>query len=186
MTPISFDLTDFYQVLILSLPLVVGGILHMIVVKMDILSYLKKPIHHRWFGVNKTWRGFFIMPLATWPGVLLAQSWEPSLDLSSPLLVGEASWFLALVLGLAYCLPELPNSYLKRRMGIKEGLTSERHKFLFLILDQADSAFGCLIAYKIILPISWPVFWATILFGIVIHPLFNLMLYQLKIRKNPF
>ena len=126
------------------------------------------------------------MPLATWPGVLLAQSWEHSLDLSSPLLEGHASGFLALVLGLAYCLPELPNSYLKRRMGIKEGLTSERHKFLFLLLDQADSAVGCLIAYKIMLSISWPVFWATILFGIVIHPLFNLLLHQLKIRKNPF
>ncbi len=186
MTPLSFDLMDFYRVLILSLPLVVGGILHMIVVKLDILSYLKKPIHHRWFGVNKTWRGFFIMPLATWPGVLLAQSWERSLDLSSPLLVGQASGLLALVLGLAYCLPELPNSYLKRRMGIKEGLTSERYKVVFLILDQADSALGCLIAYKIMLAISWPVFWATILFGIVIHPLFNLLLHQLKIRKNPF
>ena len=126
------------------------------------------------------------MPLATWPGVLLAQSWEHSLDLSSPLLVGHATWFLALVLGLAYCLPELPNSYLKRRMGIKEGLTSERYKFFFIILDQADSALGCLIAYKILLAISWPVCWATILFGIVIHPLFNLILYQLKIRKNPF
>jgi hypothetical protein len=126
------------------------------------------------------------MPLATWPGVLLAQTWEPSLDLSSPLLVGHPSWLLALVLGLAYCLPELPNSFLKRRMGIKEGLTSERHKFFFIILDQADSALGCLIAYKIMLSISWQVFWATVLFGIVIHPLFNLMLYQLKIRKNPF
>jgi hypothetical protein len=107
----------------------------------------------------------------------LAQSWDSSLDLSSPLLIGQASWFLALVLGIAYCLPELPHAYLKRRMGIKEGLKSERHKFLFLILDQADSAFGWPLAYKIILPISWPVFWATILFGIVIHPLFNLMLY---------
>ncbi len=81
---------------------------------------------------------------------------------------------------------ELPNSYVKRRMGIKEGLTSERYRAFFIIMDQADSAIGCLIAYKLILDLSWSVFWGSIFFGTVIHLLFNLLLYSLKIRKNPF
>lgn len=158
----------------------------MIVVKKDILSYFKKPIHHRWFGANKTWRGFIIMPLATWPGVVVSQNIEKLLDLSSPLLVSHSSFFLAILLGIAYCLAELPNSFLKRRLGIKEGTTSERYKIFFIILDQADSAFGCLIAYNLFLPISWPIFWGTIIFGTVIHLFFNVLLYSLKIRKNPF
>ena len=183
-TLLSFE--DFIRILLLALPLVFGGILHMIVVKIDTLSYLKKPIHNRWFGYNKTWRGFFIMPLATWPGVLIAQSIEHLLDLSTPLFTSHSSFLLALILGLAYCLAELPNSYLKRRLGIKEGTTSERYKICFIILDQADSAIGCLIAYKLFLVISWPVFWGTIIFGTAIHLFFNVLLYCLKIRKNPF
>ena len=158
----------------------------MIIVKKDILSYLKKPIHQRWFGSNKTWRGFFVMPLATWPGVILAQSCERVLDLSTPLFLTHSSFVLAVVLGFAYCLAELPNSYLKRRLGIKEGQTSEKNKALFIILDQADSATGCLIAYKLVLSISWPVFWATIIIGMGIHFVINLLLYFLKLRKNPF
>jgi CDP-diacylglycerol--serine O-phosphatidyltransferase len=183
-TLLSID--DFQRILLLALPLVIGGILHMIVVKTDILSYFKKPIHHRWFGVNKTWRGFLIMPLATWPGVFIAQSIEKLLDLSTPLFVGSSTLVLAFILGTAYCLAELPNSYLKRRLGIKEGMTADKHKIFFIILDQADSAFGCLIAYKLYLSIPWNIFWGTIVFGTVIHLFLNVLLYGLKIRKNPF
>ncbi len=186
MTSTLLNFEDFHRIILLAMPLVFGGILHMIVVKKDILSYFKKPIHHRWFGANKTWRGFIIMPLATWPGVVIAQSLEKLFDLSTPLLLSHSSFFLAFILGVAYCLAELPNSYLKRRLGIKEGTTSERYKIFFILLDQADSAFGCLIAYKLVLPISWPVFWGTIIFGTVIHLFFNVLLYSLKIRKNPF
>lgn len=181
-----FNSEDILRILLLSLPLVIGGILHMVAVKRDILSYLKKPIHQRWFGANKTWRGFIIMPLATWPGVILGQWIESLVDLSTPLLLTTSSIVLAVALGLAYCLAELPNSFIKRRIGIKEGQTSERGKIFFIILDQADSAFGCLIAYKLLIPISWSIFWGTIIFGTIIHLFFNLLLYSLKIRKNPF
>ena len=177
---------DLLRILLLSLPLVFAGILHMIAVKRDTLSYFKKPIHQRWFGVNKTWRGFLIMPLATWPGVMIVQWLESLADLSTPLLAGTSSFILALALGLGYCLAELPNSFLKRRLGIKEGLTSDRYRIFFIILDQADSAFGCLLAYMLLIPITWSIFWGTIIFGTIIHLFFNLLLYTLKIRKNPF
>lgn len=158
----------------------------MIAVKADILSYLKKPIHQRWFGQNKTWRGFFIMPLATWPGVVLAQKLETLFDLNTPLLISQPAWLLALVLGLGYCLAELPNSFVKRRLGVKEGQTSDRFKWFFVILDQADSAFGCMLAYRILLPISWTTIVLTIVFGTVIHLVINVTLYKVGIRKNPF
>lgn len=177
---------DYLRILLLVLPLVVGGILHMVVVKADILSYLKKPIHQRWFGMNKTWRGFVVMPLATWPGVWLAQEVEKLSDLSTPLLLNHSSFFLAFILAIAYCLAELPNSFIKRRLGIKEGQTSDRWKVFFIVMDQFDSASGCLIAYKLTLGISWPLFWITIAFGMLIHFIINLILYSFKLRKNPF
>ena len=182
----SLPAHELLRVFLLSVPLIVGGIIHMIAVKVDILSYLKKPIHHRWFGLNKTWRGFVVMPLATWPGVILAQKIEPLFDLNTPLLTTVPSWLLALLLGLGYCLAELPNSYIKRRLGIKEGQTSNRYKWFFVILDQADSAIGCLLAYRLVLPVSWTTVILTIILGTIIHLLINVLLYTAGIRKNPF
>ncbi len=182
----SIHSANFIRAFLLSLPLIVGGILHMVAVKADILSYLKKPIHQSLFGANKTWRGFFIMPLATWPGVLLAQYIEVVVDLNTPLLTTTSSWLLAIYLGYGYCLAELPNSFLKRRLGIKEGLTSDRFKWTFIILDQADSAIGCMVAYKFLVDISWTDFWLTIILGTLIHLVFNILLFKAKIRKNPY
>lgn len=177
---------EFLQIWLLALPLVVGGIIHMVIVKMDILSYLKKPIHHSWFGANKTWRGFLVMPLATWPGVVMSRHIEMLAETTAPLFIPHPSFTLALVLGLAYCLAELPNSFLKRRLGILEGQTSSRYKWFFVILDQADSAIGCLIAYKLLMPISWAVFLSTIFIGTFVHLFFNVLLFTIKLRKNPF
>ena len=177
---------ELLRVFLLSVPLIIGGIIHMIAVKADTLSYLKKPIHQRWFGLNKTWRGFFVMPLATWPGVLFAQYLETLFDLNTPLLIGQSSLLLSLALGIGYCLAELPNSYIKRRLGIKEGQTAEKYKWIFIIFDQVDSAFGCMIAYMLFIPVSVTTMVLTILFGTVLHLFINVSLYQVGIRKNPF
>lgn len=174
------------RVFLLSLPLVVGGIVHMIAVKADTLSYFKKPIHQSSFGQNKTWRGFIVMPLATWPGVLLAQKLESVFDLNTPLLVNNSSFILAMVLGLGYCLAELPNSFMKRKLGIKEGQTSNRYKWFFIILDQADSAIGCMLAYRLVISISFQTMALTVLFGTLIHLILNVLLYKIGVRKNPF
>ena len=171
---------------LLSLPLVIGGIIHMLVVKKDILSFFKKPINVKWFGQNKTWRGFLVMPLATWPGVLISQNLERLINPEEPLLLGITSWWPALALGWGYCLAELPNSFLKRKLGIKEGQTSEHHKWFFIILDQADSVFGCLVVYKLIIILPWNLFWGTFCFGTFVHLFINNLLYLIKIRKNPF
>ncbi len=177
---------ELIRVFLLLLPLIIGGVLHMVVVKVDILSYLKKPIHPRWFGQNKTWRGFFVMPFATLPGVWAAQGVESLFDLNTPLLIGHSSLLLALVLGLGYCLAELPNSFLKRRLGIKEGKTSEKGKWFFVILDQADSAFGCILAYSLIIPLSLMTMMLSIIIGTALHLIINITLYAVGIRKNPF
>ena len=182
----SFSTHDPVIVLLLCLPLMVGGVLHMAAVKGDILSYFKKPIHHRWFGLNKTWRGFIIMPLATWPGVLLTQFLEGLFDLNTPLLTPYPSGGLALLLGWGYCLAELPNSFIKRRLGIKEGQTADKKKWLFILIDQADSALGCMLAYLMILPLSQQIFWLAVATGALIHFLFNAILYQVGLRKHPY
>jgi hypothetical protein len=177
---------ELVRVFLLLVPLVIGGTIHMVAVKWNVLSYFKKPIHQRWFGLNKTWRGFIVMPFATWLGVILAQGLEKVADLNTPLLQDKSSFVLALALGLGYCLAELPNSFLKRRLGIKEGLTSQKYKWFFIILDQADSAFGCSIAYNILIPMSLLTMISMILLGTIIHLIINISLYLAGIRRNPF
>lgn len=126
------------------------------------------------------------MPIATWPGVVMSRHVEMLTETTSPLFIPLASFSVAIILGSAYCLAELPNSFLKRRLGILEGKTSPKNKWLFVILDQADSVLGCLLAYKLLMPISWPVFFGTLVTGTLVHLFFNVLLFALKLRKNPF
>lgn len=180
-----FTREDFLEVCILSIPLIIGGVLHMAVVKTNILSYFKKPIHKSSFGENKTWRGFVVMPLATFPGVLLAQKIEGMADLTTPLVFPHSALALSLALGTAYCLAELPNSFMKRRLGIRPGETSGKYKWFFVIIDQMDSVIGCLLAYMFFMKVRAPVFIGAVILGTGIHLLINNLLYVFGLRKNP-
>lgn len=111
----------------LQIPVVIGGCLHMLVVTKDWLPALKVPVQRRWFGANKTWRGFVMMPLLS--------------ALGGVCLGSEGITFGALA-GLAYVLAELPNSYFKRRLGVPPGQLPQRLRPLFLALDQTDSGLG--------------------------------------------
>ena len=172
--------------LYLSLPLVVSGVLHMAVVRMNSLKALNHPIDARRFGANKTWRGLLVIPLTTAVGVALTQAleatlgWEP-LASYRPLHPMSAG----LVLGVAYALAELPNSWLKRRLGIAPGKRPERHKLFFTILDQADSAIGCVIALALLLSVPAPTLAAVVCLGPAIHLAANVGLYAAGLRKEP-
>lgn len=168
---------DLLEAFWLSLPLIIGGTLHMIVVKKDILSYFRRPIHQRWFGKNKTWRGVIVMPLATLLGVFLTSFLTYHFQNHSLILLG-------LALGFAYLLAELPNSFMKRRLGIKEGKLPDSKRWLFAFMDQADSALGCMLAYRFLLGTSWAVLFLTLAVGTVIHLVMNVLLYLLGIREN--
>ena len=46
---------------------------------------------------------------------------------------------------------ELPNSYMKRRLGIAAGATPDKNRWLFTALDQIDSGIGVAVAYGLFL-----------------------------------
>ena len=158
----------------------------MVVVKLDLLAQLKKPISLRLFGRNKTWRGVFVMPILTIIGLWLAILVDKSLNHNY--LVNLNLWIGGITLGLFYILGELPNSYWKRRKGISEGkLPSGKVKILHIIVDQADSAISCAIGYYLILPqVDLEMALNIILVGTGLHLLFNNLLYWAGIRKEPF
>ena len=95
----------FLRPLLLILPLLVGGILHMVAVKLDILPFLKIPLHERSFGKNKTYRGALLMPLFCIVGVWPARIIENSLGPSSDMIMGFSTvspWILGFWLGIGY------------------------------------------------------------------------------------
>ncbi len=170
----------------LSIPLVVSGIAHMAVVKLDLWPSLKRPIDRRAFGPNKTWRGFVAMPLLTVPGVYLARLLDAPLGehlLVS--LIDAPAAVLGLALGLGYVAAELPNSWFKRRRGIAAGELPERQRLLYVIVDQADSAVGCAIVYALFLAPPASVLLTVIVVGPAVHLVVNASLYAAGLRDRP-
>lgn len=171
-------------VLMLIFPLIIAGILHMLVVKFNLTPFLARPIQVRWFGGNKTWRGVFFMPLFGILGVLLSKHFLPASSRSD--IIFERPVLLGACLGLAYVLCELPNSFLKRRMGIAPGQQATQNRALFFLLDHTDSILGCVLVYALLTPAEPVHLLQALLMAPIIHTLINLLLWSLGIRKQKF
>ncbi len=148
----------------------------MLVVKWNLLSFLTKPLWIGGFGANKTWRGFLIVPLLnaffSWLVVSLV-----ALQVENPLVLG-------LLLGLAYLLFELPNSYFKRRAGIQPGGVGNKLAFLGTLIDKMDSAFGVVLVYYLLGYIAFVPALVLFLAASTTHFFISYVLVQLKIKKS--
>jgi hypothetical protein len=153
-------------------------VLHAPVLRYDLLKRLKRPISDRLFGSNKTWRGALVM----FTGVFVATGvfW--------PLMPDELdSWPLAgALIGAGTVLGELPNSFLKRRLGIGPGERRVTPGGVALVVyDQADFVPAIAIA---LLPI-WTMPLDTLLLGFVavaaVHFVVNVIGYAIGARDQP-
>jgi phosphatidylserine synthase len=171
-----------FLALYLQVPIVIGGVLHMIFVKRNYLAVLAVPIHQTWFGANKTWRGIFIVPLLTAFGglCLVPIEWLIEKMAGTSLLSQWNPIFLGLIAGIGYVLAELPNSFFKRRIGVKSGQVPEDKKYWFIALDQLDSAFGVAIAYWLVLGISLETAWVYV----ISFPITALLIKQWLFNHN--
>ena len=165
--------------LVLSLPLVISGALHMMVVRCDWWPALKIPIHKGLLGPNKTWRGIVVMALTAPVGAWLTALLWPDAFGSWNLFV------LGVLLGLAYALAELPNSYVKRRLGIAPGKRPVRNRAWFALADQADSAIGCALVYGWALRLNAMTILLLVAVGPAVHLVVNYSLYLMRLRKEP-
>jgi CDP-2,3-bis-(O-geranylgeranyl)-sn-glycerol synthase len=144
----------------------------------------------RLFGDNKMLRGLMVMPPASALsfGLLGAgrdhlPAWmaEGLWNISS----GQLAW-VGFCCGLAFMLAELPNSFLKRQLGVQPGDAAEQPtlRLLCMVLDRVDSTLGVLLTLSLLLPVhplTW--FWALLL-GAGIHWLFSAWLYLLAVKKR--
>lgn len=137
-------------------PVLIVGLAHVAVIVLDIAPALARPIDagRRWrgrelIGRNKTWRGFVVMPL----GAALTVGLQDAIARRAPRLgrLGRIradappAPIVGAVCGLAYVVAELPNSFVKRRLGIAPG---ERTSAAQYAIDQFDSVIGCVVAVR--------------------------------------
>ena len=121
------------------LPVLGMPVAHAPVLKFDLLPRLRRPISARLFGANTTWRGALVMGGGTAVATVALyrvgqyrRRLPVELADANPALVG-------FLLGSAVWVGELPNSFVKRRLGIAPG--KQRRGPLggvISVVDQAD------------------------------------------------
>ena len=172
--------------LLILVPVLIPNVMHMYVVRYNWFSPLNQPISLRLYGANKTYRGFFVVPLFSIPAVYLTGVIDQQLPQHLSIGYNQVSTLLfAMVLGLAYCLGELPNSFVKRRAGIAPGKTCEKNPIPYIICDHLDSSIPCILAFYYFLNISAGEAVILWLMGCAIHFAVNYILYLFGVRKNP-
>jgi hypothetical protein len=174
------------EIIYFIFPLLFAGLIHhLLVIHYDLLSFLKLPIDggikfrgKPLFGKSKTLRGFVVVPILSSIGMLLISKFITVDSAIRPLALGFYT-------GLGYCLAELPNSFMKRRMGIPEGLKANgRSKFLFSVVDQFDSILGALIVLTFFYPVTPELFLSLLIIGGLIHYIVDLCLYKYSYKKS--
>jgi hypothetical protein len=157
-------------------------VLHAPVLRFDLLPQLRRPIDggRDVFGDNKTWRGALVM----FTGVVLATGLVWGL---MPDALHDEPWpLVGALIGLGTVLGELPNSFLKRRLGIAPGARRLTPGGLALVVyDQADFVPGIAL---LLLPV-WTMPLETLALGFVavaaVHFVVNVIGYAIGARSAP-
>jgi hypothetical protein len=133
------------------LPVLGGALAHAPVLRFDLASALKRPLSAQLFGANKTVRGAIVMSSGT-AAATLALHRVPAYRERLPAELRAAGPLPhGVLLGAAVVLGELPNSALKRRIGIAPGERAASPLGVALAIhDQADFVLG---AWPLLAPI---------------------------------
>jgi len=148
------------------------------------LYWRRKPV----LGPSKTWRGVIIMTtLAALTARAQAAAARRSSRLRSicPFDYRRVNpWLLGSGLGLGYCIAELPNSFVKRRLGIPSADTSRRWPGLQYLIDQSDSVVGCLIALRLFYRPRWSEAGLALGSGVGVHVAVDQLMHVLGVKPR--
>ena len=148
---------------------------------------------NRLFGVNKTWRGACGMTLCS---VIAMVLWGficrmfPYLEQRNHFYVFNQNTvlfnsFVGLLLGIAYILFELPNSFFKRRRNIAPGKAAYvKNPWKYMWLDQMDSLFGCALILWFFYPLGIVHYLGYVFLGAATHLLINVVLVKIGWKKS--
>jgi hypothetical protein len=164
------------------LPVLLSGVLFIFTVKRGFFGFLDVPVSKGLFGTNKTLRGFVLMPAYC---LLFAWLLSMLLGARNEIYVAE-NIYKAFFLGLAYPLGELPNSFIKRRLGIVSGGVSSRswQRIFFFVLDNVDSVILCCVYFFWAYRVSLYYLPGVFALGALAHFLTDLLMIGLKLKRR--
>ncbi len=145
----------------------------------------------RLLGDNKTWRGFIaIVPAVAIAFVALHAIFTSQ---SLPWLAGLWSLTslqygcLGLLVGLGFMIGELPNSFVKRQLGIHPGEHPSwpPAQALCFVIDRFDSILGGMLILALMVPVPMATWCCVLLLGPCIHWAFNYLLFRLGVKQRP-
>lgn len=182
------------QAIYLLLPLLPAVALSGLILRYDLFEWSKRPIDggatfrgRRILGDNKTWRGAASMVF----GCVLAVAVQKYIITDrvgawAVIDYGNANLFgLAMALGGGAILGELPNSFIKRQLGVAPGQNANGLLGLvFYVWDQTDSIFGI---WLLLVFWVWPsglLFLMSIVVMFAAHQLVSLLGYLLSARQT--
>lgn len=145
---------------------------------------------HRLFGDNKRVCGFMVLPpMAALSFLLIGVMRE-----YFPPFVADGLWPLSatqyaglgLVCGFAFMLAELPNSFLKRQLGITPGQAPQQAwlRPVVLVVDRIDSILGVLLAVSLLVPVPIATWFWVMAFGPVAHAVFSIVMHSIGIKAR--
>jgi len=184
-----------FQVLFLGSPLLLAAVAQGLCIKYGWLDRLKRPIDlglsfmgHRIFGDHKTWRGFLVNVASCTLGTAIQAwlqnggclpPWLPLLDYT------RYCCLPGVLLGIGMTLGELPNSFLKRRLGIVPGgRGGGLLGIAFSLFDQVDLTIGMWVfLYLLIKPSLFFILWSLVV-TIVVHLTVSAIGYLVGMRST--
>jgi CDP-2,3-bis-(O-geranylgeranyl)-sn-glycerol synthase len=152
------------------LPALIANMVPVLVKRVELFNY---PVHKKWFGTHKTVRGIFFAVLSGF-SVYLLQYLLFIKDVTSSISIinyADTTLLLGLLLPLGAILGDLFESFVKRRLNIKEGKD-------WYPYDQFDFVLGALILSAPLYVLQGPTLFQIIIFA----PLLSYILGKLAIR----
>jgi len=182
--------------LFLIVAFILSGIVHTIWLRSKISQRFAIPLdggrtfrQHRILGDNKTVRGLMVLIPATGCSFYLlgtVVNRSPGVfEGVWPLSPGSFG-LLGLLASLGFMLGELPNSFIKRQVGILPGEAARGplKKVVFLVIDRIDSVLGMLLVVSLAVKTPWQTWLYVIFLGPFIHWFFSYLLFLLKVKRR--
>jgi hypothetical protein len=168
------------------LPALGALLAHAPVLRWDLAPALRVPINRRAFGANKTWRGALVMTAGAVAATVALHRLPAYRRRLPPEVAAAGPARFGLLLGVAVWAGELPNSFLKRRLGIPPG--EQRRSAAGVAISVFDQADWVLVAWPLLRPV-WrmrpPEAARAFVIVAAVHVPVNLLGYAVGARRTP-
>jgi hypothetical protein len=173
----------------LAAPVVAAALVHVVILRLRWLEWLRVPLDgggtwrgRRLFGDNKTVRGAVVMiGVSTVVAIAQGKFRIPALEYFD---YQQANLpVIGLLLGLGFVLGELPNSFVKRQLGVAPGA----HAGVWHALaDQLDSVGGALLTLSLVWVPPARVWIIALIMGAGLHMAVNGVFVLLGLKRSIF